>query len=81
MATQLKVENPQPLRTIRDLAFRARVIAAGQCSFTHKIRLKMQNRRSGSDDDTNVARKKSAQPGGKTFIDERAAGVQLRKRQ
>ena len=34
---QLKVENPLPLRTIRNFDFRERLIAAGQRLFTRKF--------------------------------------------
>jgi hypothetical protein len=71
---QLKVENPVALRTICNFAFREHLIAAGQQLFYPEPLIKNQNRDSSTGGDTNIARKKSAQPGGKGFIDESGGG-------
>jgi len=69
------------LRTIWNFDFRERLIAAGQRLFYPEAVIKNQNRDSNTDSDTNIARKKSTQPGGKGFIDENGSGgVRLRKR-
>jgi hypothetical protein len=77
MRAQLKVENPVPLRTIWNFDLLPSPRASFCCRATLiypealiKNQIKNQISRYSADGDTNVARRKSAQPGGKGFIDE-----------
>ena len=77
MRAQLKVENPVPLRTIWNFDLLPSPRASYCCRATLiypkaliKNQIKIKSRDTSADGDTNIARKKSAQPGGKGFIDE-----------